>query len=200
MAQVDAQNVYVAEVATLFPPQGEWTEAHYFSLPESNRKVELANGDLIVSPSPGNRHQAVSMALSIALGSHVSRNKLGAVRAAPFDVQLFPGTIRQPDLIFVNNDHLAWLEDKFATGQPDWVAEIISPGDRELDEVIKVEEYARAGIPEFWLIDLESRTIRIYVLDEDAYELSATVSAGQVARSVIVSGFEITSSEVFGGS
>lgn len=191
---------YVAEVATLFPPQGEWTEADFFNLPESNRKIELANGALTVSPSPNNRHQAVSMALSVALGAYVSQNKLGAVRAAPFDVQLFPGTIRQPDLLYVNNDHLAWLEDKFANGRPDWVAEIISPGDREIDEVVKVEEYAQAGIPEYWLIDPKAKTVRVYALAGEAYELSAEFGAGQVVRSGVIVGFEVATDELFEAS
>ena len=194
---MEAQKEFVTEIATLFPRQGEWTEAHYFALPETNRKVELANGELILAPSPSSQHQSVSMALSVALGSHVSRNKLGAVLAAPFDVQLLPGTIRQPDLLFVTNDHLAWLDDKFASGQPDWVAEIVSPGDREVDERVKLKEYAQAGIAEYWLVDPEDSTIHVYVLEGSAYELSAQVGKGQVARSATIAGFEVALDEVF---
>ena len=194
---MEAHKEYVIEIAMLFPRQGEWTEAHYFGLPETNRKVELTSGELIVSLSPSNRHQAISMALSVVVGSYVSENELGAVRAAPFDVQLFPGTIRQPDLLFVSNDHLAWLEDKFANGRPDWVAEIISPGDREIDEVVKTEEYARAGIAEYWLVDPENAIISVYVLGGDTYVLSAKVGVGDIARSDIISGFEVTAAAIF---
>ncbi|MDQ1329138.1 MAG: hypothetical protein QG641_2427, partial [Candidatus Poribacteria bacterium] len=40
------------EILRLFPRQGEWTEADYFRLPESNRIIELSEGRLIISPSP----------------------------------------------------------------------------------------------------------------------------------------------------
>jgi Uma2 family endonuclease len=115
-------------------------------------------------------------------------------------VRLFPGTIRQPDLLFVTNEHREWLDDQFATGRPDWVAEIISPGDREIDEVTKVVEYARAGIPEYWLLDPENSTIRIHTLDGGAYALSVTASAGQGARATTITGFEVAVDDVFSES
>ncbi len=69
---------------------------------------------------------------------------------------------------------------------PDWVAEIISPGARKTDEVDKLAEYAQAGIPEYWIIDLKKKTVRVYLLPEGGkeYTLAATYTSGQAARSV----------------
>jgi len=51
------------EITRLFPKQGEWTEADYFRLPETNQKVELVKGVLIISPAPSDKHQKISSKL-----------------------------------------------------------------------------------------------------------------------------------------
>lgn len=45
------------EVAQLWPPRGQWTEADYFALPDTNRFIELSEGELIVPPHPTHTHQ-----------------------------------------------------------------------------------------------------------------------------------------------
>ncbi len=191
---------YVLEVATFYPRQGEWTERDYFSLPETNRRVELANGELLVSPSPSNQHQAISLASTLALGNYVKQHQLGVIRYAPHDVRLFSETIRQPDIFFVRKAHQDRFTGQVFDGGPDWIAEIISPGDREIDEQVKLVEYAKAGVPEYWLVDPEHTTIRIYTLKEKAYELVSTSGAGEIAQSVTLKGFQVSVDEVFSES
>ena len=140
----------------------------------------------------------------IALGIHVEDDDV----RRPYAGRLRSGDRFQQDLgagigrrvayrVDVDWHHIPWLEDKFAAGRPDWVAEIISPTEREIDEVVKLEEYALAGIPEYWLLDPDNATIRVYVLEDDPYALSATVSAGQTTRSVTIPGFELAVDDVF---
>jgi hypothetical protein len=52
------------EVAKMFPVQGKWTERDYFSLPETNRIVELSEGRLIITPSPTTQHQRIVLRIS----------------------------------------------------------------------------------------------------------------------------------------
>jgi Uma2 family endonuclease len=196
---MEAQKTYVTEIASLFPQQGDWTEAHYFALPETNRLVELSDGVLIMSPSPTRRHQQITARLHAQLDAYVGDKALGEVIIAPFDVRLWANKIRQPDLIFVRREHLSHIkDDRYYDGAPDWVAEVISPGTRDTDEQVKLEEYARAGIPEYWLIDPENATIRIYTLEGKAYTLAKTVSKGELAQSVTIAGFEVAIDRVFG--
>lgn len=115
---------------------------------------------------------------------------------APVDVRLFPGTIRQPDVLFVRQENRSRI-GSFVDGHPDWVSEVISPGSREIDEVTKLEEYARAGIPEYWLLDPDSPSIRVYTLQGDSYILTTTALAGQMALSSAIAGFEVAVDEVF---
>jgi Uma2 family endonuclease len=194
---MEAQKPLATEVAILFPRQGEWTEDDFFALPSTNRKVELANGEVIVAPSPSNQHQAISMALSLALGNYVRQHRLGVVRYAPHDVRLYAGTVRQPDLFFVREENRDRFTGQVFEGGPDWIAEILSPADRQTDEVAKLAEYARAGVPEYWLVDPEETTIRIFTLAGEDYRLAAAVGRGEVATSTAIARFAVAVDEVF---
>lgn len=83
-------------------------------------------------------------------------------------------------------------------GPPDWVAEVISPGSRTVDEVDKLADYAKAGVPEYWLVDLEAGTIRVNVLAGESYRLAATCEAGQTARAETIDSFTIPVDQVMG--
>jgi Uma2 family endonuclease len=54
-------------------------------------------------------------------------------------------------------------------GRPDLVVEVVSPTSRRYDRVLKVEWYARLGIPEYWIVDPEARTLERLVLRAGAY-------------------------------
>lgn len=195
--QEAAKGTYVTEIAKLFPPQGEWTEMAYFALPESTQIIELSDGVLIMPPAPTIGHQNVSGELYSALKAFVETNDLGRVFYAPLAVRLWPGKIREPDILFIRKENENRIGETRIDGPPDWVAEIVSPGTRQADEHDKVREYAQARVSEYWLVDPENKTIRVYVLEtEEQYNLAATYEAGQTARSETIKGFEVAVDDV----
>jgi Uma2 family endonuclease len=128
----------------------------------------------------------------------VLANKLGEVYFAPTDVRLYEGTVRQPDVLFIREENRGRITRQGLDGPPDWVAEVISAGTRETDEVAKLADYARAGVPEYWLVDPADQTIRVYTLHEGAYRLAAAYTPGQTARSETLPGFAVTVDTLFG--
>ena len=82
-------------------------------------------------------------------------------------------------------------------GVPDLVAEVISESDEDLDRVIKLDEYAHAGIPEYWIVDPYARTVEIYLLNGEAYQLAATLAEGQTLTSAQLPGLEVSVAELF---
>jgi Uma2 family endonuclease len=191
--EAELDTTYLMALARLFPPQGKWTEQDYFALPQTNEHIELANGRITVSPGPDNAHQFAVEELYSALRAYAQPAELGRARFAPFDVRLFPDTIRQPDVFFIRKEHMDRVTRRFLDGPPDWVAEVISTGSRTVDEEEKLHEYAQAGVPEYWLVDPEDRSVRVYVLPEgkESYNLAATYTAEQTARSETLPGFEV---------
>jgi Uma2 family endonuclease len=190
------QDVYVEWIAKLFPPQGKWSESDFFALPDSNQIIELSDGEIIMSPAPTFSHQNAVGILFGSLHRFVLENQLGIVIVAPFGVRLWEDKIREPDVLFVQEKNRNRIQKDHFDGAPDWVAEVISPGSRKTDEVDKLAEYAEAGIPEYWIVDLEKRTIRVFHLEGTSYQLVTTYSSGQVAEAVTIDGFTVPVDEV----
>jgi len=185
------------EVAQLWPPRGQWTETDYFALPDTDRLTELSKGELIVPPHPTDTHQAVVGRMYRRLWDFVEQHDLGTVRFAPLPVRLWPGKIREPDVLFVSHEHADRIGEQFY-GPPDLVMEILSAGTWRTDRLEKMVEYAQAGIQEYWLVDPQAETIEVLVLREGAYVLLDKWGTGETARSELLEGFEVAVNEVFG--
>jgi Uma2 family endonuclease len=151
---------------TALPRPGKLlTIADYAALPDDDqRRWELIEGNLIMSPSPTPRHMiAVARLHGMVEGQLPSG--LRAVPDVDLDLQLAPvdqpGTSRRPDLIVVSEAELRRVETEgglLRAAATVLVVEIISPGSRRTDTVIKRGEYADAGIAHYWIIDLEQPT------------------------------------------
>jgi Uma2 family endonuclease len=193
--EISQDKKLTTKVARLFPLQGEWTEADYFSLPETNKIVELSEGRLIISPSPTSQHQRVLGRLYILFSNHVLTKKLGEVIIAPMDTRLYEGVVRQPDIAFMSNDHLDRITEKM-WGVPDLVVEVLSKGTAKEDKGDKFKEYERAGVSEYWIVDPSKKSITIYTLKDGIYELLGRRGPGEVAKSKLLNGLEVSINDV----
>jgi Uma2 family endonuclease len=125
---------------------------------------ELAEGRLLMSPSGVWAHNRVGNTLWRALEARLP-TRLTSTTDIDVDLQLAPtdapGTVRRPDVVVV---HRAAVERIDAEGgilrASDLVlaVEVVSPGSRRLDHVVKRGEYADAGIPHYWIVDLDDPT------------------------------------------
>jgi Uma2 family endonuclease len=184
-------------VAELWPPQGQWKETDYFNLPETTRLVELAKGEVTIMPPPGIEYQQAAARLYTAISSFVETSGLGIVLFAPVAVRLWPGLIREPDILFYAAANVGRL-GKNVSGPPDLAIEIISPGSRKTDRHDKFYEYAQAGISEYWLVDPDSATLEVFVLEDGAYALLVKAATSmQTAYSQLLAGFAIACSAIF---
>jgi Uma2 family endonuclease len=181
-------------VAELFPPQGQWTERDYFSLPDTNRYVELSEGKLIMPPHPTFAHQTALQNLFLKLNEFVESRQLGIVRFAPLPVRLWPDKVREPDMFFIAKEHFDRISEQ-ACGVPDLAIEVLSPATRETDRGEKFFEYAHAGVREYWLVDPEKRSIEVYTLQGHVYE--PVTLAQEHACSKLLEGFCVSPNEIF---
>jgi Uma2 family endonuclease len=118
----------------------------------------------------------------------VEQRDLGVVLSAPFQMKLERG--REPDLLFVAQEHLERLKETYLDGPADLVVEIVSPGPDsvERDRGKKFYEYAQGGVPEYWLIDPQARWAEFYRLTEEHYRPAFSGEEG-VYRSEALPGF-----------
>ncbi len=154
----------------LWPMQGEWTEVDYLAL-NSSRLVELSDGCLEVLPMQTTFHQLIVMYLYELLNPFVRGHALGLVLPAPLPVHLWPGKYREPDLIYLRPERLR-KDPRYPEGA-DLAMEVVSDGeeDRRRDLVVKPQEYATAGIAEYWIVDPREQRVTVLTLEGQAYRV-----------------------------
>ena len=184
------------DVARLFPPQGSWSEEEYLALP-GNRLTEFDHGRIEVLDMPSELHQFLVLFLYEALVAHVRQSGLGWVVVAPMPVKLWEGKLREPDVLFMRREHAARRHATYWRGA-DLVMEVMSPDDPKRDKETKRREYAQAGIPEYWLVDVSEKTVTVFVLPADAeqYAVHGVFGIGQRAESACLMGFGIAVQEL----
>lgn len=137
------------------------TLEQYEALPE-NRRVEVFDDVVYDMASPSQIHQTLSMELSNILYNYL-KNKKGAcqVFSAPFDVKLSdqPLTIVQPDIMVICDKDK--LDGKRCNGAPDFIIEIVSPGNPSEDYIRKLYYYKNAGVREYWIVDPRRKTVTV---------------------------------------
>lgn len=143
-------------------PQSELiTLEQYESLPEE-RRAEAFDGVLYDMASPSRVHQSLLLELSTLLNSYVKKHGGNCkVFPAPFDVKLSdnPLTIVQPDIMIVCDENK--LDENRCNGAPDFIIEIVSPGNPADDYIRKSYYYKNYGVREYWIVDPKRKTITI---------------------------------------
>jgi Uma2 family endonuclease len=71
------------------------------------------------------------------------------------------------------------------------VIEVVSESTRHQDLATKREEYAQAGIREYWLVDPEREMIIVLALEGNSYVVHGEFLRGQKAVSRVLAGFEV---------
>jgi Uma2 family endonuclease len=179
------------------PPQGKWTYEDYTRLPDNGMRYEVIQGELYMSPAPSPKHQRIIAALYGYLWEYLKNQPVGEAFFAPIDVKL-PNlaTPVQPDLLFIANEQLSIVKEKFIEGVPDLVVEVISPTSATHDRTTKFSIYAMAGVREYWIVDPDARTIEINVLRGQAYAPLGNFGPEDQTRSEVLTDFSVQVGEV----
>ena len=150
-------------------PRPLLTVAEYAALPEDvdGARYELVEGNLVMSPRPIGVHQYCIHELLYQLRDQLPDHLVGV---AEVDVDLGlvppvqPGFVRVPDIVVVPRavlDRQRRHGGLLHASEVTLAVEVISPGSRRLDTVVERDEYADAGIPHYWVVDLGEPDDRI---------------------------------------
>ena len=161
------------------------TYHEYALLPQDRNRYEVIEGELYMTPSPSLAHQNVVTELGSMLLQHVSTHRLGKVYVAPLDVVLTETNVLQPDILFLRAGRVPPRDAKNVTVAPDLVVEVVSPASVEQDREIKMQVYARHGVPHYWIVDPDARTLEMYTLSGGAYGPAARFSGDATATTAL---------------
>ncbi len=138
-------------------------------LPEGTL-AELIDGSIYMSPSPTTAHQRIIGNLHFELRRHLIGKGIGEIMLSPYDVFLDEvANAVQPDLIVVLSGNSEIIRPDAIHGVPDFLVEVLSPGNPDHDLVRKKELYRKFGVKEYWIIDPEMNEAVGHFLDNGQY-------------------------------
>jgi Uma2 family endonuclease len=145
-------------MATLVP---RYTAAEIRRFPDDRVRYEVIRGELFVTPAPGTPHQRAVMEFAARLHGYLTTHRLGEALAAPFEVEFTADSAVQPDLIALLDADQPHLTRKRLYGAPPpaLVIEIVSHSSRRTDRIQKRQLYQEAGVPEYWIVDIDDRRV-----------------------------------------
>lgn len=151
------------------PVTRHFTAADLATMPDDGQRYELVRGELLVSPSPSLRHQAIVNRLYRSVLHYLEPDGLAdQVLMVSADLTFASDTVVQPDLF------VADMAAGLSSGQ--WtdvttlflVIEVISPSTARADRTVKRLAYQQHGIPQYWIVDGDQRQVEVWTPDAQA--------------------------------
>ena len=165
-----------------------YTIEDIYALPEGER-AELIDGKIYYMAPPSTRHQRLVHFFDREIGNYIQSHEGECeVLPAPFAVFLNKDNKNyvEPDIsIICDKDKIT---DKGCHGAPDWIIEIISPGNKEMDYFKKLFKYQAAGVREYWIVDPTKEIVMVYRFEKETME---EYSFGEDIPAGIYEGFSI---------
>ena len=142
------------------------TADELFWMPDGRCRRELVRGELREYPCRGALEGMILAQLTVALGNHAKRRRLGEVYAGGtgFHVSSDPDTVLAPAAAFVRDARLTRLEDedRYFPGAPDLAVECVSPDASESDLDEKVFDWLAAGCRMVLVVHPKLRTVTVH--------------------------------------
>ncbi|MBC8077609.1 MAG: Uma2 family endonuclease, partial [Chloroflexales bacterium] len=138
-----------------------WNYARWEELGDDGNRYEVIDGVLYMTTAPSNFHQWIIGRLIRFVGIPFEDQTLGYVYTAPIGL-LMPGCDPvQPDFMLIRRANASIIHDRRVRGVPDLIVEVLSPSNPEQDTDIKRGAYARAGLPEYWIVRPATRDVLV---------------------------------------
>lgn len=181
----------------VFQTRQRMTAEEYRQLPETSQRMELIEGEIVVSPSVVSDHQR----LVLRFANDIDESEIeGEVFVAPLDVYFDDENAFQPDVFWVAKDNDRCVErDGYFYGPPDLVVEVLSPSTARYDKTVKFLIYEKYGVREYWLADPKRKTVEVWQRGEEEFTLLDIYSAADTFVSVVLGNKPITLATIFDG-
>ncbi|NUT97785.1 MAG: Uma2 family endonuclease [Saccharothrix sp.] len=162
-------------MSTMLWPDHLLTLEEWDALPENeSHHLELVEGVLVVTPRPASHQLAMKR-----LGTWFDEQLPQDFCAVP-DIDVLvdpvpPVTVRAPDFVVVPTELAMEHPARFDADDVLLAVEIVSPGTGRTDRIVKPIEYADAGIPHYWLLELDDPiTLTAFDLVDGGYKVVAS--------------------------
>jgi Uma2 family endonuclease len=162
------------------------TERQFLSWYPEKARAEWDNGDVILMGRTSGDHSDITVFLVRLLAAFVERHDLGLIRGPEFLMRL--GGQRKdriPDVLFVSNARMHLVRKDDLNGPADLAVEVVSRDSTVRDWRTKYQEYERAGVREYWVIDPLVKRFEAYSLRGKTYRLLPVDEDGRVCSKML---------------
>jgi Uma2 family endonuclease len=149
-------------------------------------RLELVDGEIAVGPSATLVHSFAVVQMIAVLGWHIESIDLGELYHDVSTI-LYRFNVRRPDVLYFAKSRVDLIGEKAMEGPPDLAVEVISPSSVEIDRKDKFEQYRKAGVRHYWIVDPGLKTLEAWTLKGRKY---VPVARGQGAAVMRVPPFE----------
>ena len=177
----------------------------YLAMPEMQRRYDILDGEMIMSPAPTGEHNWVVLSLALILRVFAQKHRPGVVVVAPWDVliQRDPLRTRQPDVLFVSTERSGFrmredLRDiSCLEVPPELVVEVVSRSNTRSRIEAKLQDYCVIGVSECWLAYAKQRSVEVLGLSRDGTYGRSRFGPGETLRSRVFPELQVAVDEVF---
>lgn len=177
--------------------------ADWLAQPDDAR-LELIDGELVEKAAPTFEHGRAQSQTVAALAGPFDRRPGGPEGpggwwlATEVDV-LLDGRGFRPDISGWRREHLPVPpKERPVTARPDWLCEIVSESNRAVDTVTKLRRYHQAGVPHYWILDQQERTLTVHRHATDGYLVVLRAEAHERVRAEPFASIELQVGELLG--
>ncbi len=174
------------------------------AIPVHRRFHELVGGELTPKAAPSGEHGNAQAGVVGVLRSPFQRRSGsggpgGWWISTEVEVLLTESEVVRPDV-------LGWRRDRCperptgipVTVRPDWICEIVSPSNANVDTVKKLRLYHHCGIPHYWLVDPRDSTLTVMRWSQDGYVTLLRAERREVVRPEPFEAVELAVGTLFG--
>jgi len=160
----------------------------FLAIPEEKRFHELLASEIVEKATPSGEHGDAQAGVVGAVRPLYQRRAGGGGPGGwwiptAVEVLLGGGDLVRPDV-------LGWRRDRVPerpTGtpvrvRPDWVCEVVSPANANVDTVKKLRIYHAARIPHYWIADPRDATLTVMRWAEAGYTTVLRAERGESVR------------------
>lgn len=131
---------------------------------DGNERVEIIDGEAVMMGESGNIGGTCSPVGKLS-GWKALQGFPCAIWGPAFEADGEPpenvDTLVEPDISVVCDK--SKLDRHGCRGAPDFIAEILSPSSLRHDRLVKLELYQKAGAREYWIVDLEYKSVQVFL-------------------------------------
>lgn len=159
----------------VIPESRRYTVQEVLEFPNDGNRYEVVQGELLVSPSPRNRHQVLLARLFSRLQEYLRSVGLrDAVLFSPADITWgehprVAEDLVQPDLFVPDPEQNGreWID----ISRLELAGEALSPSSLRADRVVKRKTYQRHGVRTYWVIDDDAKLVEVWHPEDERPEI-----------------------------